>query len=311
MPFPSPPQTIPSACCPLVWAPGLQGKCGDSQPSSGGEHPVGGQQLQCQSSPEHRLVYQLGQDFSKCQNHRKASAGASLLATICKGAGNQPLWVLTFAVLTARSVQSALIFWPMLHGLDFNPQGDFIIAWYPTPISKLYIRVGAVTHLRFYSRFLVCRIFTAYGSRSWKKSICILGKWLPLSRISGKLCILENACPLVRNSLPGGWKFWSKRVEISPLRRSKGAWKSKAVWTYLQTTISMVPAASRLQQRGWKYKCKPVPSHPTLPGTLPKPALFHSSWLIAILNPSKGSDLLFCRHVPKRVLRVGTDGKWV
>lgn len=47
--------------------------------------------------------------FFKCQNHRKAPAGASGLGTRHKGRGNQPLWLLAFAALTARSVESLLI----------------------------------------------------------------------------------------------------------------------------------------------------------------------------------------------------------
>lgn len=84
-----------------------------------------------------------------CRNHTNASAGASGSATRCEGGGSQPLWVLAFAGLTAWSVQSALIFWPMLRGLHFNPRGDFTIVWCPTPISKLYLRVGAVTQHAF------------------------------------------------------------------------------------------------------------------------------------------------------------------
>lgn len=136
---------VPCACYPLVWAPGLCWECGDSHPSSVGEQLVGSKRLRCQCSPEWRLGHQLRQKFYKCQNHGKASAGASGSATRCKAWGNQPLWVLAFAVLTARSVESSLIFQPMLHGLHFNPWVDFIIVWCPTPISKLYLRAGAVT----------------------------------------------------------------------------------------------------------------------------------------------------------------------
>lgn len=106
-------------------------------------------------------------------------------------------------------------------------------------------------------------------------------------------------------------RFRVKEFSFPPLRRSAGAWKSKAVWTYQNTTISTVLAASCLQQRSQKHKCKLVPSQPTLPETLPKPALLCSSWLRAILNPPKRSDLLLCRHVPERVFTVGTGGNQV
>lgn len=102
-----------------------------------------------------------------------------------------------------------------------------------------------------------------------------------------------------------------KEFSFPPWRRSAGVWKSKAVWTYQNTTIGAVLALSCLQQRSQKYRCKLVPSQPTLPEALPKPALLFSSWLRAILNPPKRSDLLLCRHVPERVLAVGTGGNQV
>lgn len=102
-----------------------------------------------------------------------------------------------------------------------------------------------------------------------------------------------------------------KEFSFPPWRRSEGVWKSKAVWTYQNTTIGTVPALSCLQQRSQKYKCKLVPSQPILPEALPKPALLFSSWLRAILNPPKRSDLLLCRHVPEWVFSVGMGGNQV
>lgn len=106
-------------------------------------------------------------------------------------------------------------------------------------------------------------------------------------------------------------RFRVKEFCFPPLRRSEGVWKSKAVWTYQNTTIGTVLALSCLQQRSQKYECKLVPSQPTLAETLPKPALLFSSWLRAILNPPKRSDLLLCRHVPERVFTAGTGGNQV
>lgn len=141
--------------------------------------------------------------FFECQNHRKASAGASGLGTRHKGRGNQLLWLLAFAVLTACSVKSLLILCQCFVGsilralslCDVPPQSPSYISGYK--LSH---------HMPLYSHFLWCHIFTAYGSRSCKKSIWILGWRLPLSRIPRKLWILENGCPLVRNSLPAGGK---------------------------------------------------------------------------------------------------------
>lgn len=103
-----------------------------------------------------------------------------------------------------------------------------------------------------------------------------------------------------RERMPSGekqpasrWESLDKRVEISPVRRSDGARKSEAAWTYLHTTISTVPAASHLQHRSQKYKCKPVPSHPALPGTLPKPALLRSMLVDSYFKPYERFRLAF------------------
>lgn len=297
---------VPCACYPPARAPRLWCKRGRSQPSSGGEYPIGGKRLRCQCSPEHWLGHQLRQDFCKCQTHRKASAGASGSATRHEGGGNQPLWVLAFAVLTARSVQSALVFRLMLCGLDFNPWSDFIIVWCPTPISKLYLRVGAVTPHAFIFPFPVLLYIHSIWFQELKEIHLNPRQAVTAIKNIWEIMYPRNCMPSGEKQLPAGGKVKSKIAEISPLRRSDRAQKSKAVRTYLHTMISTGPAALH-QRRSWKYKCKPSP-HPALPETLPKPALLHSSWLIVILNTPKGSDLLFFRHVSERVLAVGTGG---
>lgn len=72
--------------------------------------------------------------------------------------------------------------------------------------AQSHLRVQAVTTCIYIPLFLSCCIVTVYHSGSWKRSTHTQGRQLPLSGLSGKLCILQNVCPLVRSSLPAGGK---------------------------------------------------------------------------------------------------------
>lgn len=101
------------------------------------------------------------------------------------------------------------------------------------------------------------------------------------------------------------WEGLEQKSWDSPLRRGEGPRRAK-----LSELICAQPSAQLLQsrpaRRSRKYSPRPVPPHPALPGTLPAPALLHSSCLINVLNCPGGSGLLFCRHVTNRVIAGGT-----